>query len=350
MLQSEDVFLRKVYADMERIQSSVIFPMIFENTVTGFLVIGDKKSGDLFAAEDMDLLETLANQSSLSIENARSYHQIEELNKHLEEKVMERTLALQTALTEKEKAMELLVRSESLAAIGTLVAGTAHELNNPLASAMSLIQSTIEDLSAQNVDASPNSVIVEDLVFAEKELVRAKAIVGSLLGLSRQTDTFVEAIDLNTVIEDALQILKNLYKNQKITIDKQYTEDLPLVYGNFAALGQVVLNIIQNAIQATAPSSGTIFLKTDVDRERQLVIFACEDTGPGIADAIRQDIFKPFFTTKSTGQGTGLGLYICHGIVERHGGTLMLEKSHGKGARFVVKLPVEVKMQEPRQA
>ena len=314
--------------------------MIFENTLNGFLAIGDKKSGDLFLAEDMDLLETLANQSSLSIENARSYRKIEDLNKNLEEKVAERTLELQTALTEKEKAMELLIRSESLAAIGTLVAGTAHELNNPLASAMSLIQSTLEDLSARN-DTPLNSAILDDLDFAGKELARAKAIVSSLLGLSRQTQTYTEAIDLNAVVKDALQVLRNLYKNQKIEISEQYAEDLPLVTGNFAGLGQVALNIIQNAIQAAAPSSGTIFLKTDVDRNHHQVIFECEDTGPGIPDAIRQDIFKPFFTTKAVGKGTGLGLYICHDIVERHGGTLTLEKSHGKGARFVVKLPFE---------
>ncbi len=342
MQQSKDVFLRQVYADLERIQSAVVFPLIFENTINGFLTIGDKKSGDLFVAEDMDLLETLANQSSLSIENARSYQKIEELNKHLEEKVVERTLELQTALTEKEKAIELLVRSESLAAIGTLVAGTAHELNNPLASAISLIQSTIEDISLLENDSLLNSPFVDDLVFAGNELARAKAIVSSLLGLSRQTQTFTEDIDMNAVIEDALQILKNLYKNHKVAIIKLYADDLPLVYGNFAGLGQVALNIIKNAIQATAPSSGTIFLKTHVDKDHHQVIFKCEDTGPGIADAIRQDIFKPFFTTKTVGQGTGLGLYICHGIVERHGGILTLEKSHGKGARFVVKLPINL--------
>ena len=340
MQQSEDTFSRQVYAEMESIQSAVVFPIIFENTLNGFLAIGDKKSGDLFLADDMDLLETLANQSSLSIENAKSYQKIEYLNKNLEEKVAERTLELQTVLIEKDKAMELLIRSESLAAIGTLVAGAAHELNNPLASAMSLIQSTLEDISSRNVDTPLNSAILDDLDFAGKELARAKAIVGSLLALSRQTQTYTEAIDLNTVVKDALQVLRNLYKNQKIEISEQYAEDLPLVYGNFAGIGQVALNIIKNAIQATAPSFGTIFLRTAVDRNRHQVIFECEDTGPGIPDAIRQDIFKPFFTTKAVGKGTGLGLYICHSIVERHGGAITLEKSLMKGARFVVKLPV----------
>ena len=339
MKKSEDAFSRQVYAEIENIRAAVVFPMVFENTLNGFLAIGDKKSGDLFMAEDMDLLETLASQSSLSIENARSYQKIEDLNKHLEEKVAERTIELQTALIEKEKAMESLIRSESLAAIGTLVAGTAHELNNPLASAMSLIQSTLEDLAVRTIDAPLNPVIQDDLVFARKELGRAKTIVSSLLGLSRQTQTYTDAIDLNHVVTDALQVLKNFYKNRMIEISGQYAEDLPPVTGNFAGLGQVVLNIIQNAIQATAPSSGAIFLKTAVDRNHHQVIFECEDSGPGIADAIRQDIFKPFFTTKAVGQGTGLGLYICHDIVERHGGTLTLEESRGKGARFVVKLP-----------
>ncbi len=236
--------------------------------------------------------------------------------------------------------MELLIRSESLAAIGTLVAGAAHELNNPLASAISLIQSTLEDISSRDVDTPLNSAILDDLDFAGKELARAKAIVSSLLALSRQTQTYTEAIDLNTVVKDALQVLRNLYKNQKIEISEHYAEDLPLVYGNFAGIGQVALNIIQNAIQATAPSFGTIFLRTAVDRNRHQVIFECEDTGPGIPDANRQDIFKPFFTTKAVGKGTGLGLYICHSIVERHGGAITLEKSLMKGARFVVKLPV----------
>lgn len=344
MLQSEDALTRQVFAELESIRAEVVFPMIFENTLNGFLAIGNKKSGDLFQAEDIDLLETLANQSSLSIENARSYRKIEDLNKNLEEKVAERTLELQNALIEKEKAMELLIRSESLAAIGTLVAGTAHELNNPLASAMSLIQSTLESLPAQN-ETPLDSVIQDDLVFAGKELARARDIVSSLLGLSRQTQNHTESVDLNIVVKDALQVLRNLTKNQKIEIIEQYAEVLPLIDGNFAALGQVALNIIQNAIQVSGPGSGSIFLKTSVDRNRHQVIFECEDTGPGIPDAIRQDIFKPFFTTKAVGTGTGLGLYICHDIVERHGGTLTLEKSHGKGARFVVKLPIEKKVE-----
>jgi len=345
MQQSEDALSRQVYVEMENIRAAVVFPLIFKNTLKGFLAIGEKKSGDLFLSEDMDLLEILANQSSLSIENARSYHKIEDLNKTLEEKVSERTLALRTALIEKDKAMDLLIRSESLAAIGTLVAGTAHELNNPLASAMSLIQSAIEEISLRNGGTPVKPAILDDLIFAGNELARAKAIVGSLLGLSRQTQTYAEAVDLNAVVKDALQMLRNLYKNKNTEIHQQYADDMPLVSGNFAGLGQMALNIIQNAIQATAPSSGIIFLKTAVDSTHQQVIFECEDNGPGIPEAIRQDIFKPFFTTKPAGQGTGLGLYICHDIVARHGGILTLEKSHGKGARFVVKLPYASKAQ-----
>ena len=101
----------------------------------------------------------------------------------------------------------------------------------------------------------------------------------------------------------------------------------------------MVLNIIQNAVQAAAPSSGTIFLKTDVDRNHHQVIFECEDTGPGIPDAIRQDIFKPFFTTKGVGEGTGLGLYISHEIVKLHGGTIDVTSEDGRGTSFTIELP-----------
>jgi two-component system NtrC family sensor kinase len=332
--------VEEVLSDMNMLYAEIALPLIFENTLNGFIILGEKLSGDLFSAEDLDLLETLASQSSLAIENAQSYKLIDDLNKNLEKKVEERTHALKEALYEKERTQEQLIQSESLAAIGQLVAGTAHELNNPLASTTSLLQSTIEDLSQWDNKNPPDEDLIEDLNFANKELGRAKSIVSSLLGLSRQTQTFSEAVNINSVLNDALRVLYNQYKHLDIKIVQNFAEDLPVTQGNFANLGQVAINIIQNAIQAVIDNKGKINLTTRFDKDSKQVVFECRDNGPGIPKSIRQDIFKPFFTTKEVGMGTGLGLYICHEIIQRHGGMITLEEHDGEGAKFIVKLPV----------
>jgi len=331
---------KTIRSEMKRLRAELILPLAFKGDLAGFLILGEKRSGDLFSVEDIDLLETLSNQTALAIQNARSYREIEDLNQNLEAKVEERTRALQAALAEKERTQEQLIRSESLAAIGQLVAGTAHELNNPLASVSSLIQSAVEDLVEGEDVPEPDGDLIDDLRFAGKELDRAKGIVASLLGLSRQTQRYSEAVDLNTVLADALRILRNQFKHQDVDILEDYAEDLPEVQGNFANLGQVAINIIQNAIQAVRGNAGVIHLATRHDVDRQQVVFTCTDSGPGIPASIRRDIFKPFFTTKDVGEGTGLGLYICHEIIDRHGGTILVEDIEDSGTRFEVRLPI----------
>jgi two-component system NtrC family sensor kinase len=333
--------IQDVLSDMDALGAEIALPMIFKENLNGFIVLGGKRSGDLFTREDMDLLETLAGQSSLSIENARSYRLINALNKDLEKKVEERTMDLKEALSEKERTQEMLIRSESLAAIGQLVAGVAHELNNPLTSVTSLVQATIEDIDQWDKQNPPDQDLIDDLQFADKELGRAKLIVASLLGLSRQTQTYSEAVNINSVVKDALRVMYSQYKHHNLEIVENYARNLPDIQGNFANLGQVVLNIIQNAVQAVMDIKGTVYLDSWFDSEKGQVVFSCKDTGPGIPESIRQDIFKPFFTTKEVGQGTGLGLYICHEIIQKHGGTITLEGTDGQGIVFEVRLPVD---------
>ena len=330
---------KDVLSDLEILRAEIALPLLFKEQLYGFIILGEKRSGDLFTQEDMDLLETLSSQSALALENARSYKIIEDLNKDLEKKVEERTRALKEALSEKERTQEQLIRSESLAAIGQLVAGVAHELNNPLTTVTSLVQATIEDIEQLASENSLDADMIDDLKFADKELDRARSIVSSLLGLSRQTQTYSEEVDINLVVKDALRILYNQYKHSDLNIVETYALDLPNIKGNFANLGQVALNIIQNAIQAVVGMKGAIFLSTHYDVNTRQVVFLCKDAGPGIPENIREDIFKPFFTTKALGKGTGLGLYICHEIIVKHGGTLKHQKSNGPGAEFEVRLP-----------
>jgi len=333
-------------SDKERIdalikswEAALLLPMYSREKLIGIIDLGQKKSGELYVHEDMELLATLANQSANALENARMYEELAELNRELERKVEERTADLRQALAEKERTQEQLIQSESLAAIGQLVAGTAHELNNPLASASSLLQSSTETIRDWPASIPEREDVVDDLLFSLKELKRAGDIVKSLLGLSRQTQTYVEPVDINTAVDDALRVLYNQFKNLPVTIEKDYEEALPPVEGNFANLGQVFINIIKNALQALPEGKGTVRLKTRYVKEREAVTFSCVDAGEGIPAERLKDIFKPFFTTKPVGKGTGLGLYISHEIIKRHGGDISVASEPGKGSNFMIELP-----------
>lgn len=326
----------KVFDDL---QAFLIVPLISKGRLEGLIALGQKKSGELFVQEDIELLSTVANQSVTAIDNARMYETLERMNMELEKKVEQRTAALRQALEEKDRTQKQLIQSESLAAIGQLVAGTAHELNNPLASALSLIQTSADTVRTCDSFSESRDEVLDDLDFSIKEIRRAAEIVKSLLGISRQTQTFVEPVHINATIDDALRVLHNQYKYLDVAIERQYAEPLPDVQGNFANLGQVFINVIKNAIQSLPEGKGKIILKTSYDQEADRVIVTCVDSGKGIPAEHLKDIFKPFFTTKTVGQGTGLGLYISHQIINRHGGSIQARSEVGQGTVITIELP-----------
>jgi signal transduction histidine kinase len=328
----------RILYDMDKLWAEAIFPMKSKQRLMGFIVLGEKTSRNLFGREECGLVMMLAAQASLAIENARAYKHVDRMNKTLEAKVRERTLALEHALSEVKKSQERLICSESLAAIGQLVAGVAHELNNPISAAMSLIQSTQVDVEAYAIpDKDP---VRNDIAFSLKALGRAKEIVSSLLCLSRQTDSYSELVDVNEVAQDALRILDVQIRQNNIEIEKNFQCPLPSIQGNFAHLGQVAINIIQNAYQSMQGRHGRVMLSTRYRGDINQIVFSCQDRGPGINPSIQKDIFKPFFTTKPVGQGNGLGLYISHEIVRKHQGRIVQENSLEGGALFEVYLPV----------
>lgn len=325
----------------DHLGAALVIPLPAREGLAGLIALGQKKSGELFVDEDLELLTTMANQAATAIENARSYEAMEALNRDLERKVEKRTAALREVLAERERTQQQLIRSESLAAIGQLVAGTAHELNNPIAGAMSLVETSVETIAGWEIQADKadkRDEILEDLRFSIGELRRAAAIIRSLLDLSRQTQTYVEAVDMNRAVDDALRVLHNQYKNLPVEIVKAYDEALPAVEGNFANLGQVLINIIRNALQALPEGKGRITLTTRRP-SADIVAVECRDTGIGISAASLKDIFKPFFTTKAVGRGTGLGLYLSHEIIRRHSGQIRVASAEGKGTVVTVELP-----------
>ncbi len=324
--------------DMDKLWAEIVFPMKIKEGFLGFIVLGEKSSRNLIGREECGLVMMLAIQAALAMENARAYKHVDRLNKNLEAKVHDRTIALENALSEVKKSQELLIRSESLAAIGQLVAGVAHELNNPISTAMSLIQSTQTDFEVQSVP--DKETIRNDIAYSLKALGRAKKIVSSLLCLSRQTDSYSEFVDVNAVAQDALRVLDGQIRRGDIQIEKDFQHPIPSIQGNFAHLGQVAINIIQNAYQSIRGRHGSVVLSTRYRADMNQVVFSCRDNGPGINPSIQKDIFKPFFTTKPVGQGTGLGLYISHEIVRKHQGRIIQENLVEGGALFEVFLPV----------
>jgi two-component system NtrC family sensor kinase len=334
---------REVLRLFDHSDAVILFPVVSKETLRGMITLGEKVSGELLVHEDMELMGTIANQCAVALENAEIYEELERLNRDLERRVRERTAELARVLKEKEEAQDRLIRSESLAAVGQLVAGAAHEINNPISSASSLVQTSVETLKkTRDAVGGLDGVgeVLDDLEFTLIELKRVSDIVKSLLGLSRQTETYVESLNIHDVIEESLKILQNQCRSRAVAVQRDYQEDLPQVKGHFAHLGQCFVNIIKNAVEALPEKGGVLTLVTRKNDRRDGIVFQCRDNGKGIEAEHLKDIFKPFYTTKDAGKGTGLGLYISHEIVKKHGGRIDVVSEGNRGSTFTVELPL----------
>ena len=224
-----------------------------------------------------------------------------------------------------------LVQSEKMAAFGSLGAGIAHEVKNPLAGILGITQ-----LSLRGVEGG--HPLQKNLLIIEKETKRCKTIIENLLKFARQEPVEFEKVDIPQVLADAVAIVNHQLGIHSIRVEQELEPGLPGCRGNANQLQQVLMNLMLNAQQAMAGSSGTLRLSA---RKGELgeVELRVSDSGPGIPKEIRNRIFDPFFTTKPAGQGTGLGLSVSYGIVKEHGGEIRLESREGGGTTFIINLP-----------
>src|SRR5947208_2136657 len=237
-------------------------------------------------------------------------------------------------VTDQQALETQLVQSEKLAAVGQLVSGVAHELNNPLTSIAGLSEFLLEQKELGKKDRGHLQVIQE-------QAERAGRIVRNLLTFARKGSAERVPVDLNDVIRRTLSLTAYDLKLKDITVERELSGALPEVFGDRHGLQQVVLNLITNAAQAVAENPRErpreITVSTWFDGQVHLRV---ADTGPGIPDEIAQSVFTPFFTTKEPGKGTGLGLSLTYSIVESHGGQITLEPKNPRGgAAFRVDLP-----------
>jgi two-component system NtrC family sensor kinase len=235
---------------------------------------------------------------------------------------------------------EVAIQSSKMAALGKMAAGIAHEINNPLA-VIGEKAGWIKDLlKMEDVSQSPNLQELADAVAKiEYHIVRAKTVTHRLLGFARRMEPVTERVNINAILDESIEFLKNEARYRNIEIVGNYAPDLPLTTSDSAQLQQVFLNILNNAIDAIG-KDGKIVVNTRQLAKNNEVVAEISDDGPGMAKEIMDKIFDPFFTTKEVGKGTGLGLSISYSIVEKLGGRMMVASEEGQGTTFSIYLPV----------
>ena len=286
-------------------------------------------SGDLegriepLARDELGELEVAFNEMTGSLRQAQ--RELRELASSLETKVEQRTREIQDIQGH-------LARSEKLASLGELVAGIAHEINNPLTGIMVFASMILED------GRLPQDMR-NDMEVINRETERCSGIVRRLLEFSRETLPHKAPELINHLLDNTLHLLENQATFHDIDIARHYASDLPPILVDGNQICQVFMNILLNAAQAM-PGGGSLALATELSEDGEYLAVRFSDTGSGIPENDLKRIFDPFFTTKEEG-GTGLGLSVSYGIVENHGGKIAVDSLVGTGTTFTVLLPLQ---------
>lgn len=298
-LVADKVLFAAVRASFMRLKARVIIPIILKENLIGLLVLGDKRSDDIFTQEDLDLLEMIAHQISVVLENTNLYEQ--------------------------------MLNTAKLALVGTMAAGMAHEIRNPLTSMKTFIQILPDNHTDKEFIERFNIVVGE-------EINRLDRLTEELLSFAKPKPHKYEQVDVNTFVEKVIELFEMQTGKKKISIMKSLGK-VPKVYADEEQLTQVFMNMFLNSMQALGEKKN-ITIETGVDMGenlQKLVCISINDTGMGIPDHLLDKIFDPFFTTKK--EGTGLGLAICLKIIQEHNGFFKVKSKVNEGTSFKIFLP-----------
>jgi PAS domain S-box-containing protein len=236
-------------------------------------------------------------------------------------------------ITMRRRMESQLLQADKLASLGQLSAGVAHEINNPL----SLILGYAQFLLRETKEGSQLS---DDLKLIEKHALNCKKIVEDLLNFSRSSAAATKTtMQLNELVTDVVSVVESQFKLDNIMIESRLDKDIPAIEADPDRMRQVFMNLIMNGRQAIV-GRGTITVTTQLVEDGRRILVSFTDSGNGIEPEIIANIFDPFFSTKPTGMGTGLGLSVSYGIVKEHGGEIQVESTTGVGSTFTVNLPV----------
>jgi len=297
----------------------VIVPLFTKKELLGVVIADNKITRKEIGAEDIEGLKLFANQASLAIENAR-------LHQSLEERIKE----LQLAYKQLEEKQEQLVRTERLAAIGEMSAKVAHEIRNPLVSIGGFARLLEKKLPEESELKKYAQIIREEVIHLEY-------ILNNLLSTASPPKPHIKPLDIHQIIHQVLITLGTALEKRDIKIRLNFANPATRVLGDEKMLHQIFFNLIKNAMEAVEGKEGDKEISVYTKDENDYVLIRVRDNGAGIPAGIRDKIFQPFFTTKST--GTGLGLAIVKQILEQHKGRLKIQSSPGKGTTFMIEIP-----------
>jgi len=297
---------------VEDVQVSQVVVLWAKDSIMGVLVIGCRDVR-VFSTADLNLLFAVGNQIATTIDKSL---------------LLEKTREAYETL---RRTQEQLLQSEKMAAVGQLISGVAHELNNPLTAILGYSQ-----LLKSEDYVRPRGLDYLEKLY--KQAQRTHHIVQNLLSFARQHKPQRASVQVNQILEETLALREYDLKLNNIVVHREFDANLPPTAGDFHQLEQVFLNILNNAVDAIHEKGGLgeIWIRTEVAGERLKVEIT--DNGAGVSHPHR--IFDPFYTTKPVGKGTGLGLSICYGIVKEHGGEIQVRNTPPRGATFTITLPL----------
>lgn len=341
------------------VSTVLVRSLMYGSSLKGVLVIFSEGKMRIWSAPEIELIDSVSGQVAIAIEHAELLSKLSSSNQDLTLK----NENLDIKNLELREMQSQLIHQEKMASLGRIVAGIAHELNNPINfvhgnlpylreyfSDMRELIACFEEVPAENKQAAQAMMqkinyqfVITDLdnIIADlsEGTERIRQIIRNLRSFSRLDEAELKEASISEGIESTLKILSQYYGRDKIPVETDFCQ-MPPVLCYPGKLNQVWMNLLGNAAEALSNvKSPLVRIRTRLEADSVLV--SIEDNGPGINSSDQSKIFEPFYTTKPVGQGTGLGLSISHSIVERHGGLIWFESAPGKGTTFTVKIPLK---------
>jgi len=329
--------INNVVSTMNDLSANLVVPSFVDDRLISIIVLGEKVSGKLYVQDDLSVFSILANQAALAIENALFFEDMTMKN-------------------------EQLFRAEKMATIGTMADGLSHQINNRL-HAMGFITSDVMD--TVSIELKKNDLgearelyteIQSGLTKIENNVKQGGEIVEGLLKYTRKSEVGFSEVDLNVLIDSALEMLQFKIKSKKVNLVKNFQKDLPMFRGSFTQLQEVFFNILDNSYDAMMQRKDDLGepdyvgqIEVDASAQGENLVISIKDNGIGIKKDNINKLFTPFFTTKGTSKkGTGLGLYVIRQIIqENHNGKVSLQSKENVGSHLLIQLPiVEIKKDE----